>query len=756
MEARIAAAETAIREGRKDAAIAELSAMLAEDPRQSAEVYLALIRQLYLAGRYEDAERWTAKGLEHHIGDYGLWNLRGAALRQLKRPVEALDALERAIALDPGPDGARINRGSVLLDLKRPAEARAAFSELADRAPQNPVNLVNLARAEAALGKAEAARARIRQGLALKPDYIEAWLLLTALAADDGARALAVLEEGLAANPEDSRLAEAKAVALRTADRPGEAEAYLASLLPRLDGEAWVHFQLGMLILQRDRSRAIAHLRRAHDLAPGPHPLARLAHSLAGVRGPDEGASLDEAWALARQVLAAGYLDPGVHRLLAEIFSQVCAFEELDRLGDFRTLGRAWAENGQHLALLRQLPRVRSFEDRLELLEQHRIWARAVEARAAAAPIRRGPPRPADGRIRLGVLSSDLMWHPVGFFALPLFDHLDHTRFDVFCYSFHPGEGDALQARIAQQATAFRRLGKMGAREAAQIIADDNLDLLIEIGGSTGENKADVLAYRPAPVQASWLGYPHSVGLEAIDYFICDPHTVPPDRRLLAETPLMLPQSWIAFSEVIFEGHPPLSPGLPQDRTDAITFGTANAPYKFNPEVLRAWARVVAATPGSRFAIVRPEAASAVFRSNVLAAFAAEGVTEERLVFHAVRGVHLALYNEIDISLDTFPLTGGTTTVEALSMGVPVVSLKGEAPYERLSASILTSVDLEDLVADDLEGFVGIARKLAADKPRRTALRQSLRQRMSQSPLGRTEDFARAFYDLLAGAVART
>jgi predicted O-linked N-acetylglucosamine transferase (SPINDLY family) len=163
----------------------------------------------------------------------------------------------------------------------------------------------------------------------------------------------------------------------------------------------------------------------------------------------------------------------------------------------------------------------------------------------------------------------------------------------------------------------------------------------------------------------------------------------------------------------------------------------------------------VTAAAGGRFAFIRPESGAPSFRRHAIAEFAAAGVPEDRLVFHAVRGRHMPLYNEIDISLDTFPLTGGATTTESLWMGVPVVSLVGEAFFERLSYSILTNAGLGELCAFDLDAYVAAALRLAADRPRREALRRSLREQIRQGPLGRTEAFARNFYDTIARTVAK-
>jgi predicted O-linked N-acetylglucosamine transferase (SPINDLY family) len=169
--------------------------------------------------------------------------------------------------------------------------------------------------------------------------------------------------------------------------------------------------------------------------------------------------------------------------------------------------------------------------------------------------------------------------------------------------------------------------------------------------------------------------------------------------------------------------------------------------------MIRTWAQITAAVPGAKFMFVRPECGSPSFRNNMIALFAAEGVPENRLRFAEVRGKHMPYYNEIDISLDTFPQTGGTTTCEALFMGVPVVSLVGPAVFERLSYSILTNAGLGDLCASDLEGYKAAAIKLAGDAERRAALRTGLRATLKASPLGQTEQFARDFYAMIEGAV---
>ena len=740
----------------QDAGPEQLVERVVRDPAQPPEVYRDLIRRLYLLRRYPEAESWSAEAVARHPRAADLWSLRGVMLRQRNRPVEALAALDQALALDPQHLAARANRGNVLMDLGRAAEAESVFAELLDGEPGNAAFLRLHGQALARLGRRDAAIERFRAVVAADPALVEGWIDLAGGLSDlqRGAEAEAALDRALALGLRDPRLLEAKALVMRGAGQLQRATAFLQRVLAEQGEADWLHFHLGNLVGDYDRDAGNAHLRRAVALDPDNLDyLTALAQGLERTRGAGEGADIEEAYQLSRRAAAIGGLSPGHTKVLTEVFTRVCAFEELAAVGDFRTLGRGWVATGRQTTLLKQLARVRTHADRLELLEQHRIWGRQAEALAEASPIRRPAPRVADNRIRLGFLSSDLRKHPVSYYALPLFDHVDPDRFELYAYSFATTPEDDLQRHIASRVKAFRWMPEISSREAAQAIADDQLDMLIELGGSTQMNRPEVMAWRPAPRQASWLGYPHSVGLSAIDYFICDPYSAPTSPDLLIETPLILDPTWIALGEAVFGEQHPIAEGLPELRNGTITFGAANHPHKYSPEVLRAWARVTAAA-GGRFAFIRPEAAAPSFRRHVIAAFAAEGVPEDRLVFHPVRGVHMALYNEVDISLDTFPLTGGATTTESLWMGAPVVSLVGEAFFERLSYSILSNAGLADLCAFDLEAYQATALRLAADRPRRESLRRSLREQIRQGPLGRTEAFARNFYDTIARVVA--
>jgi predicted O-linked N-acetylglucosamine transferase (SPINDLY family) len=385
-------------------------------------------------------------------------------------------------------------------------------------------------------------------------------------------------------------------------------------------------------------------------------------------------------------------------------------------------------------------------EHRRLLVDYHRMAMRPMETTARTAPIDR-PPAARRARIRIGFMSSDLRFHPVAYFAEPLLTGIDRSRFEVCCYSWHTGPTDAVEQRIAAAVDVFRKHPAISDRDAAQLIAADGLDILFELGGSTDMNKIGVMAWRPAPRQASWLGYPHSAGLETIDRILVDPFLEPPDPTLLIEKPFRLRHSWVATHQPGFMPLPAIDSLTPAERTGRVTFGTMNNIYKFNAQLFETWAEILRRVPDSDLLFVRPEAGVTSFRDNVGRIFESHGVARDRLRFEGVRGNHLRWYNAIDVALDTFPQTGGTTTCETLWMGVPVVTLVGEAFFERLSHSNLNNAGLGEWCAFDRATYVALAVKAASDVAWRTGLRATMRERLADHPLGQPRIFIRDFED---------
>ena len=756
---RFAAAEAALKAGDTENGLRLIEQELERNPKAPVGVYRNFSSMLFRRDAFAETEKWARAGLALYPKDYDLWNILGVAQRRLKKFDSAIKSLKQAEKINPKNASAISNRGNVYNDLRDGPASVELFTKLVRLQPSAAELQRSLGRGLWYSGDLEKALMRLNLAVKLKPDFVDGWLDLAAVTSEHKGfpEAVLILDQALAAAPDAVRLHEARVTSLRRSGRLRDAEAYLTSLRDRYDDEAWLHYQLGGVISDYDRYRGNAHMERALDLAPDNFDYrVALVESLARSRHGDESENLERAYQILKAVLTPEReLNAAALKVASEVLVRLADYAAVEELGSFSSVGRKWAETGKHTALLGHLARVKTPEDRPELLEMHRIWGRDVTKTAQRFPLRRPPTRPANGKIRIGFMSSDLRNHPVAYFAMPLFENLDQSRFEVFCYSYYQGaEADGTQAWIAGRVDGFRWVKDINDHDAAQMIADDQLDMLIELGGSTHMNKLPVMAYKPAPLQASWLGYPHSAGIEAIDHLILDPYVAPPNKELLVEEALLMPKSWIAMGERAFPERP-ITEGTPEQRNGFLTFGTANNPYKYSREMVQTWARVTASVENARFMFVRPEGGAPSFRQNILAVFAAEGVSEDRLRFEDIRGAHMPFYNDIDISLDTFPQTGGTTTCESLWMGVPTVTLVGEAMFERLSYSILNNAGLGDLCATTEEEFLRIALELARDPGRRQMLRTELRSMLKASPLGQTKQFALDFYEMIGGAVAR-
>ena len=684
---------------------------------------------------------------EGHGRFHGLY---GQALRNLGRSDEARVHIEAALKLEPENLLNRIYLGLLEIDARDYAGAKATFETIVRRAPDNSEHHRLLGLASKFAGDFARAGEELQRAIDLAPKNIAIYRDLAALRDDQDqpAEAMAALDRGLAAIGPHRLLVESKIALLRRRGRHREAAVWIESLIGANPPVGWLHYQLGLTLQTADRNAANVQFARARDLSPDDTDfLVAHAESLNRTRAPNEAESLAEAYRLARQRLERPEKLAADARPLIGIFLRCADFDAIDKLGDFETLGRRFAAAGAETALHLMLSQVRTPEHRRLLIDWHRQCGdnlmRAAQASPLAPPA--SPPVVGRAKIRIGLMSSDLRDHPVGYFARPLVDRYDRSRFEVFGYSWYPREPDAVQGWFASRMDGFRCEPRIGMRDAAQLIANDRLDILFDLGGSTDLNKLAVLAWKPAPRVASWLAYPHSAGLSTIDRILVDPYLQPEDPALLIEKPFRVASSWVAFERPDLEPLLPIHPVTPQERRGFVTFGTMNNPMKFNRELFAAWAQVMLRTPDSRFLFVRPEAAVAAFRERVAANFEAHGVARERIYFAPVRGAHLPYYDQIDVALDAFPQTGGTTTCETLWMGVPTIALTGEAMFERLSYSNLANAGLADLATASVAAYVDKAVEVANDTAWRTELRRTMRERLRAHPLGDGQAFTRDF-----------
>ena len=389
-----------------------------------------------------------------------------------------------------------------------------------------------------------------------------------------------------------------------------------------------------------------------------------------------------------------------------------------------------------------------------EIAEQHQEWNRRHVTPADPHPNRPEP----DRRLRVGFVSPDFRDHVVGRALLPSLSRHDRERFEIFCYAGSPP--DAFGEKFRAGADGWREIVGRPAAEVARRIREDRIDILVDVALHTSDNRLDVFALKPAPLQVSWLGYPESSGLSTMDYRLTDAHLEPPAGNRLAdpvEQPWLLPDCWTCYEPP--PGHPDVNL-LPSSSGRPFTFGSLNKFCKINDEVLSAWARILLALPAARLLLLAKQGSH---RRRLTEALTRRGVAPDQLRFadylpaapDLAQGALLARYHEIDLALDTFPYGGMTTTLDALWMGVPVVSLVGARNLGRAGLSLLSNAGQRRFAVDSVDAYVDLAVRTAQDPASLARLRSELRGRMQASPLLDAEGFTRkveaAFRGMWAG-----
>ena len=356
------------------------------------------------------------------------------------------------------------------------------------------------------------------------------------------------------------------------------------------------------------------------------------------------------------------------------------------------------------------------------------------------------PPR----RLRLGYVSPDFVHHAVSYFFEPVLTARDPAAFEVFCYSDAP-VADAVTQRLRAASDGWRDIAGLSDERVAELVRADRIDILVDLAGHTARNRLLVFARKPAPVQVTWLGYPNTTGLAAIDFRLTE----------AVSDPLGLTEAWHSEELVRLPGTfscyapPPESPpvnALPALAAGQVTFGCFNNLAKVTPPALALWARVLREVAGSRLFLKSPGLADLETVARLREEFALHGIPADRLEFSGAElsvAAHLSLYHRVDVALDTFPYNGTTTTCEALWMGVPVVTLAGATHVSRVGASLLTHLGAPEWIGDAPEAYVARCRGLAADLPRLAVLRSGLRERMRGSPLCDAAGFTRGLEDAL-------
>lgn len=424
----------------------------------------------------------------------------------------------------------------------------------------------------------------------------------------------------------------------------------------------------------------------------------------------------DEAAATYARLLHADSQAPYVQGSLLAARASTCDWTDYEALHEAAEQRLARGEPGDHpISVLWH-----SLSPLLQL-RCAEIYARreiAMPVGAAPAPSPRSSPQ---ARLRVGYLSGDFHDHPMAYMFAPLFEGHDRARFETFAFSYGPDDGQAMRSRLRAAFDHFHDLRGKSDRDAAELIRRARIDLLVDLGGYTSGNRAAILAHRPAPVQVAFHGF--GMGVPFMDYLMSDRTTVPPDLEpAFRERIVRLPGCWIAtdVSEPIPDDTPSrASQALPER---GFVFCSFNTLYKVTPKVFDVWARLLAAVEGS---VLWLKKENDVASANLRREAEARGIKGDRLVFaeRMPLGQHLARHRLADLFLDTFPYGAQTTASHALWAGLPVVTLRGATAVSRISASILQTAGLPDLVADTLDAYYELALGLATEAQRRSAVR---------------------------------
>ncbi len=519
--------------------------------------------------------------------------------------------------------------------------------------------------------------------------------------------------------------------------RSREAAAHYRWLLEREPRNASLLTALGLCLeAMEDAAGAEDCFRRAVALTP-PFDAARIALARILARRHEHHA----ASVLLREVLSR---DPENHRargnhalslvgqgLVAE------AIAEYDRILARDPNDRTAGSN--RLLAMAYLPEIDPLVRRAAAVE----WGNRLTAGRRPLPpaiVDRDPDRP----LRVGYVSGDLRGHPVGFYLAAVLPHHDRANFAAICYANRTG-GDGVTAMLRKAAAGWREVAALDDAALADRIRADRIDILIDLSGHTAGNRLGCFALKPAPLAMSWIGYGGTVGLATIDRIVADRRLLrPSETGQFLETPLWLPDSYVTFAPP--PGEPPVGPP-PMLAGGRIAFGCFNNATKIGPKVVRLWGRLLRAVPDATLELRTGAFGETATAERFRTLFAAEGIEAGRLRFagHSDHAALLAAYGGIDIALDPFPFNGGITTVEALRMGVPVVSLEGRSYYGHHAESSLAALGLGELVAPDEAAYVATAVALAGDPARLANLRAGMRERFARTTLGDNPRFVRDF-----------
>ena len=648
----------------------------------------------------------------------------------LNRPDAALQSYAAALEMDPENAMAHGGMGNVLFRLDRNAQAAASYRSATALPTANAAHYHGLGRSLHALGATAEAESAYRQSIALDASLAAPMLHYADLLRETRRKepAIAIYQAALLLEPNNIDALNNLGMALQ---EDGQLEAALASFrqvaLLAPDNPVTHSNIAAALNDMGQREAALESCRRAVKLGPK----STAAHVNLGTCLMEMG-RLSEAVNSFETVVK---LDPRHRRAYVNISAALTRLGRIDQAivhcRKALKINPDWDE--LHSNLLFYLTHSQDL-DAAALFAEHVRYAEHFEAPLRASWPQHGNTRDPERRLRIGFVSADLYNHAVAHFITPVLEHLALSpRLEIVIYanSFHD---DHISRHLHGLATIWRQVEKLSHAELAQLVTSDAVDILIDLSGHTGFNRLPTFARKPAPLQLTWIGYPGTTGLQAMDYFLTDRYFSPPGElddqftEKLVRLPATAP--FLPSPEA-----PAISPA-PAIENGYMTFGSFNRASKLNRGVIARWAKLLRLVPSARMLIAAMpnKQTSDMLRSW----FTREGIASERLTFYGYTNTrdYLALHHQVDICLDTSPYTSGTTGFHALWMGVPTLTLVGTTLPSRASASILLPAGLPEFVTYSEEEFLERGHCLANDINHLAKLRAIMRKRMTDSAIG--------------------
>lgn len=660
-------------------------------------------------GRTIDALIPMQKSIQLSPCDAEVHNNLGTALKDLGCLDEAEASCRRAIVLKPDYAEAHYNLGNTLKDLGRLDEAEASYRLTITLMPGFAEAHSNLGNTLKELGRLDETKACYRKAIALKPNFAEAHCNLGVVLQDlkHPDEAVASCREAIAIKPDFAEAHYNLGNAMHYLGHLAEAAASYRRAITVNPDFPEAYNNMGNCLKDQGRlAEAAAFYRQAIDFKPD----YAFAHNNLGNALKDLG-RLEEAEVSFRQAIAVkpGY-DAAQSNLLF-LLNYVASKDSVVRLEEARNYG---------------------------LLVSAKVMEKFTAWQCNTKP----------SRLRVGLISGDFENHPVGHFLEGILAQFNPAKIELIAYP-SINSSDDLTERIRPCFHNWKPLVGLSDEAAARLIHEDGVHILLDLSGHTAKNRLPVFAWKPAPLQATWLGYLATTGVAEMDYLIGDPHVTPPENdEHFTETVWRLPEVWGCFTppDVKLEVNP-----LPALSAGCITFGCFNNLTKMNDTVVALWSRVLKDVPGSRLFLKTKQLDDKTVCDTTRQRFAAQGINPDRLMLEgsSPRAKLLEAYNRVDIALDPFPYGGGTTTYEVLWMAVPIITLKGDRFLSRCGQSLAYNARLSDWIAEDADDYVAKAVVHTRDMNRLAVLRAGLRRHVLASPLFDAPRFARNLEEAL-------